>query len=336
MALSDILEGMSNPEAYILKRVKQSEDPNDQVLAQNLYASGYEGQPPTGITQPRGMIGSALEGLGILGPSPDRKLTPYEQFLVDKGREGKSNADIAAEGKRLEIQSYKDKSQLGKITGALSLLHTTGVLPTDDLIPGLNEIPGAQDQLLGLSKMDTKARAEKATIDRLKTDEERAKIRYYMSGLNGTRPGGKTPEEKAIEASKKQQDLLAKVLQNNSNLNTEYNRFVFGDPKDSTSLPKFVKLVDPNVPATEKHTIVSNYLDTKARLRAAAIQAGIDPTFVDGRFDTAEQDWAKPFLRNPLDVSGPGVQAKPQAVPGATPGVSPGASFDEKFKILAE
>lgn len=320
MPLSDLLEAMNNPEAYILRRVRESEG-GDQELQRNLYATGYQGQEPSGITQPRGMFGSALEGIGILGPSPDRPLTPYEHFLVTKGQESKGQYDYT-KGKQ-DFATKKSESDF-QTQQYENILNITGA--ARDIPQGLvGNNPDLHETAQSLLRYTLQNDADKATQDRLNETLTRARLHFLVKN-KGHSGGGKTLEEKAQEAARKsEKEQLARVKSFESGtfnkpLVKEFQDFLGGtnfNTKDVTKGSLFDAMGGAAKQSDKSNTLIK-YSEFRNRYKAALIQHGVDPEFAEMYMKAYEPPALDQVQKSPLGYA--------QPLPPTAPG-----QFDEQL-----
>lgn len=303
--LGDMLEWLVGP---------STEHHTDKELEQNLYASGYQGMHPTGINQHRGLIGSVLQGVGVLDPADPRDLTAYEKYLVSQGIEGIQDRNLKFEHDRSVLTQSRFNNKASRLKDILGIADVTGQAPQELL----SDAPDTQDDVAAFLKIRGKGIADKDRAENLKLNYEKARLHFIMKG--GGRMGGKSPEQIAQEAAgKSEKEQLARVKSFESGtfnkpLVKEFQDFLGGtdfDTKDVTKGSLF-DAMGGAVKQSDKAKVFAGYAEFRNRYKAALIQHGVDPEFAEMYMHAYEPPSLKQAEKSPLGYA----QPLPPTAPG--------------------
>jgi len=331
--LSDLLSAINNPEGYIYNRVKRGEMDAETRLRENLFASGYEGErQPSGITEPRGILGSIGESIGILGPNPQRPLTEYERMLLSQGRTTREESDLDLEGKKLNLSEAKKGAMLNALIRGQKAYGISNVA-SPEFVEGQ---PDLQDDYGGMIRVSDRREKERLEDNALKDMETLARIRYANAGVAGTR-GGVDPDEVAkVKGVKQAKDIL------NSPINVALKRqfdFFFGD-ETTGQVGAFEKARRSGDPFERSKLIEGDqygggyrrlYQQLYDAFRAGGIRADIIPQILEVPPDPNEamRPFGSPYADQPAAAAGmQGVaDAEWEKLDRAVPAEAPGAPY---------
>lgn len=133
MPLIDVLEGIGNPEAYISNAIRNKDSEEEGRINRDLYGSGYLGRPQPTIQPGRGMLGSMLQGVGILDAPERRPLGPYEELLYTSGKQAREDRGYEGEKRAAELANFRSQNKTSGLMSALKLAEITGA-PVEEIL----------------------------------------------------------------------------------------------------------------------------------------------------------------------------------------------------------
>lgn len=175
MPLIDVLEGIGNPEAYISRAIRDKDSDEEGKVNRDLYGAGYLGRSQPTIQPGRGMLGSMLQGVGILNPPDPRGLSPYEELLYTSGKQAREDRGYEEQKRGAELGQFNTQNKQGNLVNILKIAAITGI-PPEELMQGNPEAGDDVQAYLTERTMDKDREAEK---DMLGEELTRAQIAHY-------------------------------------------------------------------------------------------------------------------------------------------------------------
>lgn len=182
MPLIDMFEAIDNPEGYISHQARNGPDNSESL--RDIYATGANGGPQPHVREGRGVLGSLLQGVGILDPPPARELNQYEQYLYNKGGQESRSAQTTEESRQFNLDNARNNAKSNSLKDILAYVHDTRSMP-DEL---LADHPEYKDDAERYLKIVNKAEAE-AESDKNLTRRIRQKQLYTMGNPKTKDPG---------------------------------------------------------------------------------------------------------------------------------------------------
>jgi len=117
----------------------------EQETDRNIYSQGYLGEDISGgIREPRGVFGSLLQDMHVLGEPTPRQATPYERYLYEQGKTGHAKESLGLSAEEFNLQNAKRSRQISDFStllnaeklGAGAPPSVFGGLPEDELTSG--------------------------------------------------------------------------------------------------------------------------------------------------------------------------------------------------------
>jgi hypothetical protein len=151
---------------------------DEQQTQENLLAQGYLGQDVSQVQEQGSPFRRLLQGIGVMNAPSPRALTPYEQFLYQKGLHMRGQEDLQTEEGRIRL--LQSEENLGQDVAK------TGQMPSgapwnlpQGMMPGFANVQ--QDYTNTQDYMTKKRQADLESEDALKRErEQRLKYNEYI------------------------------------------------------------------------------------------------------------------------------------------------------------